>query len=66
MFLKINFQESTKKIKFHNKYHKFEEFKKLVEELTKLPLEQLEVSFLDSESDKINIQDRHDLEYFID
>lgn len=49
MFLKINFQENTKKVKFHEKYQQFDAFQKFVADLTKLPFESLTVSFIDSE-----------------
>lgn len=66
MFLKINFQDKMKKVKFQDKYLDLDEFKDFIEDLTKCKYENLEVFFLDSEDDKIKIQDIHDLEYFVD
>ncbi len=66
MFLKINFQNNTKKVKFHEKYQEFLEFKKLIQEITETEFENLCIEFKDAEDDLIAITDSHDLEYFID
>lgn len=39
MFLKINYDNTTKKVKFQEKYHNFEEFKNFISDISKTPYE---------------------------
>lgn len=66
MFLKIIYENQTKKVKFHEKYQNFLAFKSFLEDLFNLSFEHSKVTFIDAEKEEIQISDTHDLEYFID
>jgi hypothetical protein len=65
-FLKINFEKKTKKIVMKPEYKNFENFMQIICEISKLPKEELTLSFLDIENEVTMIEDCHDLEYFYD
>ena len=66
MFLKIVFKSLVKKLKFKDEWSSLENFQKLIEGVTGLPVGSFELKFRDSEDDLVAIHDRHDMEYFMD
>lgn len=66
MFLKIQMNEFTKKIKFSEKYHSFTEFIKMIEEVLEKDFKNVRVYFFDQENDKVFVEDEFDLEYLIE
>ena len=66
MFLKVNYKNTMKKVKFRSEYENLEKFREFLSNLTKIKSEDLKIHFFDSEKDQVFIEDIHDLEYFLE
>ena len=66
MFLKIQANNFTKKIKFSQKYFDISEFMNMIKEIVGTDLQGYKVYFFDQENDKVIIEDQFDLEYLIE
>lgn len=64
MFLKLKYKDTVKKIKFVEKYQEISKIHDLIKE--SLSIDQFRIYFIDCEDEQIFIDDKHDLEYFID
>ena len=66
MFLKINFDEKSKKIKFKEEYKNFSNFLCLLEEIFKIKKEDIKISFIDIKKNEREIQNDNDITIFLE
>lgn len=64
MYLKISYDKKVKKTLFKEEFREFGIFLDFLSTLTLIPKEEIKMTFKDSDSDDINIQDNADLNYF--
>ena len=65
MFLKINFDLDVKKLKFDEKLRNIENLQQFVEDFTKMPRDNLDLSFINAENLDSRISTQEDLDRFI-
>lgn len=66
MFLKLQFKNNVKKIVFKENEQSHQNLVELIERITGIPRDRLQISFKDIENEVININDAFSLEYFLD
>lgn len=67
MFLKINYLNKIKKIKFKPFYHEWVNFRTFIREILQIgETQEIFIFFVDLEEEKINITGKIDFDYFID
>lgn len=65
MYLKINFENSTKKVMFKDELRNEAAFFELLERFTKLKRSEFLATFNDAENDTVPLLDQFDLDYFV-
>ena len=65
MFLKINWNNKTKKISLTADLHNYQKFLEIIKVVTGLDPKNLEIYFFDVENEKLPMNDRLDFDYFL-
>ena len=66
MFLKIVAKDLVKKLKFKNEFYNLDALNQVVREVTGLSEGSYRLTFKDAENEEVQINDVHDMEYFVD
>lgn len=66
MFLKLSYGKSSKKVVFRPEFKEFDGFMKFIEYVTKKSRNEIVVSTIDKEGERVPISDQYELDYFVE